>query len=408
MESNNNLSELISATLSKLEESGYSSKTIECFKWKYATLKRFCANNHIEHYDENIGERFLDLYRTRQTPISKGKFQTYCRYILRLNCTLASSDWKPLRRPPIEYASSCYDKIANGYEAYLYKSGQTRSHVRGQIHIVARFLKFMEQRNRLKLDAVLATDIYAAFEVSTDKGSFRCVIGAFLKYAYKYKLTNTNLAFVVPNVVRRATVPSVYSPDEIERLLNSIDRSTNIGKRDYALILMAARLGLRASDIADMTFNNLCAVASTIKIVQAKTKKPLILPLLDEVNAALFDYIENARPASDDERIFLNVDGFGAIRPAAVGRAVRKAFLHSGIDCGKRRQGSHSLRASLATALLDEGNDYVIIQQVLGHSNLQSAKFYVKADVERLRVNALPVPAPAGNFKNLLSGGCGQ
>lgn len=407
---NNNLSELVSATLSKLEKSRYSQKTIDPFKWTYGTLRRFCAKNHIEYYDESIGEQFLDSYRNRQIPISKGAFTKYCRHIRQLDCTFTDTNWNPCKagRVPVEYVSSCYDEIVERYEAYLCQSGKARHDARTQVHIIARFLNFTQQRNRLTLNDLIATDIYAAFQESTSKSNFRRSVGAFLRYAYKYKLINANLSHVMPSVVRHQSVPSVYSANEIEHLLNSIDRTTNIGKRDYAMLLIAARLGLRASDIAGMTFNNLNLTNPTIKIVQAKTKRPLALPLLDEVNAALSDYIKNARPASDDEHIFLNVDGFRAIRSATVGQATRRAFINSGIDCGKRKRGSHSLRASLATALLDEGNDYTVIQQVLGHSNLQSTKFYVKANVEKLRINALPVPSPVGNFKNLISGGYGQ
>lgn len=184
-----------------------------------------------------------------------------------------------------------------------------------------------------------------------------------------------------------------------------MDRSSKTGKRNYAIMVIAARLGLRASDIAGLTFDSINEISATVKVTQRKTGEPLTLPLLDEVKEALHDYLDNARPAQDDCHIFLKTRGKGPMSPANIGKVVELAFNASGVDCGTRRRGSHSLRASLATALLEEGNGYHTIKQVLGHSDVQSTKSYVKASVECLRTNALPVPKPAGNFMRLLSKG---
>ncbi len=407
MQAQGNLPGLISATLSKLERSGRSPSTIQNFKWAYGALSKFCEDNHIENYDENIGERYLDSYNSRASHAANKNRR---RYIQQLNCTLSNTEWKPVRngRPPAEYASSRFDELVCEYEAYLYKSGKTRGDVRGRVHIVSRFLQFVEQRGHTSLGDLSATDIYAAFENATDKSGFRRLVGAFLRFAHKYNLTKTNLHLFMPSVVSHQAVPSVYSPDEVEQLLAAIDRSTDIGKRDYAMAIIAARLGMRASDIAGLTFNTFRETNPSVKFVQKKTKRPLTLPLLDEVKSALSEYIGYARPASDDDHIFLNVKGLGAITPSNIGQAVKRAIVGSGIDCDKRRRGSHSLRASLATALLEEGNDYATIQQVLGQSDIQSTKSYAKASIEKLRASALPIPLPSGNFKKLLSAGGGS
>jgi len=162
---------------------------------------------------------------------------------------------------------------------------------------------------------------------------------------------------------------------------------------------------LRASDIAKLEFGNLDLINSTIKLVQTKTKLFLTLPLLDEIKKALDDYITGARPNSDDTHIFLNERGYGVVSPVGIGAIVHKALMKSGIDCEGRKTGSHSLRSSLATSLLMEGNDYLTIQKVLGQKDIQSSKAYVKADVEQLRTNALPVPPPTGFFADSIKRG---
>lgn len=256
------------------------------------------------------------------------------------------------------------------------------------------------------LSDLSANDIYAAFHEATDKGRFRRLVGHFLTYAYKYGLTRENLYVFVPFPVRHKAVPSAFSPDEVERIIASIDRSTNIGKRNYAIVLIAARLGLRASDIAGLTFDSIMMHEGKIKIKrQQKTKVPLTLPLLDDVWEAIDDYIYHARQKSDDERIFLNVANDDPITPANIGKIVELAILASGVETAGKRKGSHSLRSSLATALVEEGNNYATVQQVLGHSDINSTKAYVRVSVELLRPYALAVPTPDGYFKKVLDRG---
>ena len=306
-----------------------------------------------------------------------------------------------------DYTPSCFTEEIKKYEQYLYDGGRTKKNVRGRVYIVARFLSFVEKNDCLDLSNLAASNIYDAFQSATCKTAFRWAVGAFLRWAFKYGITRTNLHLVMPSVKVHKPVPTVYTPEEVELLLSSIDRTTVAGKRNYAIILIAARLGLRASDIAGMTFACLHPQLSKIRILQKKTKKQVELPLLADVETALNDYIDNARPQSADDHIFLRLNGSSMLTPSSVGYIARRAFVLSGIDCGKRRMGSHAFRSSLATALLAEGNDYSVIQKILGHNDIQSVKSYTKADVEQLRMNALPVPLPSGKFAGLLNGGQG-
>jgi site-specific recombinase XerD len=253
------------------------------------------------------------------------------------------------------------------------------------------------QINEINMEIVLA-----GFERATRKDGFRQAVGAFLQYSYNRKMIKSNLRHLMPSIVRHHCVPSVYSPEEVEQLLASIDRQTAIGKRNYAIILIAARLGLRTSDIVNLKFDNI--KKERIEIIQFKTKQPLTTVLTDEIKDAISDYINNGRPQISDPHIFLHKGGYGAISTGAARRITQRAFAKSGIVYGNRKTGLHSLRASLATALLSEGNDYPTIQKVLGQEHIQSTKFYAKADIEQLRTHAIAVPPPTGNFASLLRG----
>lgn len=407
---NETLDDLVSATLQGLADSGYSESSIAEHRRVYANLSAFCTAKKITTYDETVGESFVSDFASERYPSSTKRTLTIRRYMRRLDCTLRNIEWIPEKtgRRAVPYVHSCYDSDLAAYEAYLSSTGKTEKDVRSRTHCVARFLAFVEDRNATGLSSLSAEDIYAAFQDATDKQRFRRLVGHFLRYAYRYGLTTSDLYQFMPTAVRHKSVPSVYSPEEIGQLLLSVDRSTKTGKRNYAIILVAARLGLRASDIAGLTFDSINESSATVRVTQRKTGEPLTLPLLDEVKEALHDYIDNARPAQDDCHIFLKARGKGPMSPANIGKTVELAFTASGIDCGKRRRGSHSLRASLATSLLDEGNGYHTIKQILGHSDVQSTKSYVKASVECLRANALPVPKPTENFMCLLSKGGAQ
>jgi integrase len=141
-----------------------------------------------------------------------------------------------------------------------------------------------------------------------------------------------------------------------------------------------------------------------IEITQIKTKEPLMLPLLPEILEALDDYINNERPESGSEIIFLYNDTLhsGSIQPHTIYGIVSRIIDASGVDTAGRRRGAHALRSSLATALLSEGYSHREVQGALGQKSPEAVKFYAKTEVENLREYALPVPPPSGIFAKKL------
>jgi site-specific recombinase XerD len=403
MAQNTELNTFVITTLQNLIERGYSESTVKNHKDIFRGLELFCERNSFYGYNEEIGRKFIESKKMRTSSLRR-----YTSAIRRLDCTMNGTEWQPNRKKREPVASSCYDSIVKDFEDYLRQSEKTEETIRCIVATTARFLCFLEKEGCFRLEALEPQHLYSGFssiDKINNKHVFKVSINAFLKYAHVYGLIKNDYSHIIPSVRRHYPVPSVYSPEEVEHMLASIDRTTEVGKRDYAVALIAARLGFRASDISNLSVQNFNMVKGTIEIVQQKTKNPLVLPLLDEVKAAVFDYIDNARPQSDDNHIFLNLHGYGYVNPSHVGRIVRVALRRAGVNCKNRKTGSHSLRASLATALLSEGNDYHTIQKVLGHLDIESTKIYVKAEVEKLRTNALPVSAPTGTFASLLMDG---
>ena len=194
-------------------------------------------------------------------------------------------------------------------------------------------------------------------------------------------------------------LPSIYSKEEVEKLISSIERSSMIGKRDYAIILLAARLGLRSSDIANLKFDNLLWEQNIIRLVQLKTDKEIELPLLPEVGNAIIDYLKYSRQPSDEPFVFFTAcSPIIPITTKAITGLVQRAFTKAGIDIKDKRHGTHALRHSLAGRLLERQTVLPVISEVLGHENTESTKFYLRVDLTSMRKCALEVPAVSPSF----------
>lgn len=219
---------------------------------------------------------------------------------------------------------------------------------------------------------------------------------SFFRYLYDNKIITNNIATFIPhdNYCNQSRLPSYYSADEINQLLNSIDRGTGLGKRDYAIIVLAAHLGLRESDIALLKFENLHWDNSAITFKQFKTGKNINLPLLPIVGNAILDYVQYGRPKSDEKYIFLLViSPHLPIRSGTIAGMVGRRFINAHLNIKGKRHGGHSLRHSLVKELLQNKQTLPVIMEVLGHKNLESTRHYIRIDTESLRQCALDVPA---------------
>ncbi|GLU57452.1 hypothetical protein Dfri01_69130 [Dyadobacter frigoris] len=222
-------------------------------------------------------------------------------------------------------------------------------------------------------------------------------------FLYDNKCIAKNLATFIPKdkYQKQAKLPSYYTDQEIQKLLMSVDRGTIVGKRDYAILVLAAYLGLRASDIARLEFRNLNWEQSKIAVTQFKTGKEIKLPLLPVVGNALLDYIQYGRPKSDQQHIFLFViSPFLPIHPSTIAGMINRRFIYAGFKSANRRHGGHALRHSLVKELLNNNQSLPVISEVLGHKSTTSTRHYIRIDAESLRQCALEVPLVDPAFYN--------
>ena len=190
----------------------------------------------------------------------------------------------------------------------------------------------------------------------------------------------------------RSNLISYYDNDEIEKLLNCVDITTSIGKRDYLILSILVYLGLRISDVVDLKLSDINWNLNTISIVQQKTQNTLTLPLIDEVKYPLLDYLKNVRKNLDEDYIFITNN-------APIGKYNSKSFWHivtkymdkANIDYTNKHHGTHSLRHSLASNLLKDNTPITTISSVLGHSTIKTTQKYLTIDVNNLKELSLEV-----------------
>ena len=167
----------------------------------------------------------------------------------------------------------------------------------------------------------------------------------------------------------------------------------------YAMLLLASRLGLRASDIANLQFSDIDWDKNMITLTMQKTKKVIELPLLADVGNAIIDYLRHGRPKSDSQNVFLSGNApYVAATKGVVCAAINEIILRSGVDTSGKHHGPHSLRHSLASAMLNGGSMMPVISESLGHRSTQTTLAYLKIDIRSLQKCALPVPEIADNF----------
>ncbi len=198
-------------------------------------------------------------------------------------------------------------------------------------------------------------------------------------------------------VNREKRVFPVLPKLDIAKLLDTIDRSTVKGKRDYAVMLLGTVLGLRVCDIVALKLTDIDWLRGEIRIVQSKTANPVILPLTQDVGEALKDYILNGRPNTADKEIFLRINAPHKRLAAAVtvGEIYRDCCIAAGLPANKR---FHNLRRALGTSMVTNGISIYDVAQVFGDKDVNSTKPYLATDTEHLKMCALSFAgiAPAG------------
>lgn len=400
MKEEQEINSIIRECVAYFREEGYSEPRIAVFKrlWRNG-IEKYMEKNSLINYNATIGEEFLG-----SIPVMS---DSYMKAIRRnLNVLTDFLSYGKIRKKIVQYV---YHELPGeiGKVAYEFIESQAKLRrnkptLKNHQRILSYFISHLALKSVTHISEIRDEDVLSFLASSQNcKDYFLNTIRMFCRFLYKQKYIDKNLEYVIGrnNYPKREKLPSVYDAYEIKQIEEAVAQSSAVGKRDYAMLLLATRLGLRASDIAGLMFENLDWDRNIIRLTQSKTKKVIELPLLADVGKAVINYLKYGRPVSGLQQVFLTFSSpYRSVDRLIINRVVSKTIIASGVDITGRKYGPHAMRHSLASQLLRNGTSLPVISETLGHSDTQVTMNYLRIDINNLMRCSLEVPLVSTSF----------
>jgi len=394
------LNDLIVEAKKAIAPIGLSTSTVYQYGLAWDELTTYFKQNNQAVFSEDLAHQFVkqttDNFKEGKLKPWKFKLYRLATNILLEVYQTGRYRWHFHNTNPNENLSVENIKLHEAFQCYLTQKGKSPKTQELYATVSRQFLTWLQTEQSLTVSNLKLANIPTAIAVigqSYQQTSMRTVLSAlrnFLSFLWVTGETSINLIAAVPSsgVRKRAVVPMLTMEQEVE-LLNAIDRSTTAGKRNYAMVLLAMRTGLRSVDIINLKLTDIDWRNNTINIVQQKNRKPLSLPLLPEVGNALVEYILQARPESVEPFLFLKLlppiskltDCYSISRSIMDKAAIRPQEA--------RFRGFHLFRHSIAAKMLQNEIKLSVITNTLGHSSTESSKHYLSTDGVHLKACAL-------------------
>jgi len=386
-----------------LSEGGYSRSG----KWYYTNtltkLERYMDEHTIIGYSAQIGDDFL-AYAAHKYDHSEMHWTSVNTAIRRFTDLAEGRPYVHGNRRSEKEVVPGYSALRDEFSAWQRIYGTGEYLIKCNRRYLASFLNTLHEMGVRVLADLSVESIYSALSVLTNDGHLSAALRSFMRFAYERKYLDHDYTAIIPRVRQKQNLPTTYSRSEADTLLKSVDITTPQGKRDYSILLIALRLGIRSSDIANLKLGDVDFYGSIVSFVQKKTKVPHRLALLPEVATALKSYIDNVRPSSKYDNVFLAQKApHLPLAPTGIYEIVSKRFINSGVDTDGRKRGAHSLRTTLASHLVEDYVPFDIVRKILGQESSESTKKYVLFQKKMLRICAVRVPEPSGQFAKLLN-----
>lgn len=396
------LEDEIEPFLHHLRADRYADETLQR---KRSIAREFAqwAQQHLivaDNLDSNSAAEFVGRTPQRaktRVALERATVRLFLEYLYRRGC---------LQRPvPKETESGCAGYIRR-YEHYLHKD---RGLTDNSVHVYGPFIRdFLStqtiQAGCLSRDAFDTLKIRSFLIAQTKDRSDEYIrllatsLRSFFRFLFFIGEATRDLSSSVPMVrkYRMSTPPSFLSPEQTERVLAATDRSTSTGRRDYAVLLLLARLGLRAGEVVSLELDDIRWRSGEI-VIRGKGRMLDHLPLVRDVGEALAGYVRDDRGVSSSRRVFLRTwaPRVGLMGPAAVGHIVRRALARAGVQ-RSGRGAAHLFRHGLATRMIRHGASIPEIAEVLRHRSQNTTAIYSHVSFEALRTVAQSWPVTGG------------
>ncbi len=406
MDENKNIHEAIEFILSSLKTQGQALSTLKNYRNSFNVFEKYLNDNRISYVNEKVCLDYIYLKTSVKIqgfnekgikPNINRRMKPLHLLLLYLNTGKFIYQTRKTKELFI-----CPEGFCIEYEMFLEEckfKGYANSTLSSNIQKVQVFLNYLDSilinsSEEITLNHI--NNFIALYDKAAVKyvGTILYVLRNYLSFIYKHGFTMVDFSILLPKirVMRNSSIPHAWKKEDILKLLNAIDREDPKGKRDYAIILMIVRLGLRISDIRSMKLSSLNWNHKTISLIMKKTNQHIELPLLDDVGWAVIDYLKNGRPVTSCDNLFVRhrppFNAFGETESfhKSLHRYMVKANL---IIPMNNHHGMHSLRSSLARNMLETHAPLAVISETLGHQNINTTSIYLKIDIDGLRKYAL-------------------
>jgi site-specific recombinase XerD len=383
----------LKAFVSLFYEQGYTETTIRRKQWLIGKFNQWFSQQtfRIMELNEQKMDQFIEFQRV------KGATRRGDRATLRL-LLQHLENLRIIPSLPADIKVNPLGRIEQDFVQYLSQErGLSKATLIRYPAMVRRFFKGYDNQGSIQMETLKATDIakfmlsYApTVKRSTAKLMATC-LRAFFRFLWVRGIITTDLAQFVPTVAdwRMSDIPKFLKHEEVKLLLDHCDQRSKAGQRDYAILLLLARLGLRAGEIAKMKLDDINWESGEL-LIRGKGPNTDRLPLLDDVGNALATYLQESRPSCSTRLVFVRIraphQGFSS--SVAVCNIVQRALLRANLH--PINKGAHLLRHSLATEMLKQGASLVEIGDVLRHRLVSTTEIYAKVDMMALQSLAQP------------------
>lgn len=397
------IKDLMEKTEQWLLGQGYKKSTLGFYK---ATWNRFLSYSASPDYSRETAEQFLLQYFGVDVHAIDQTFDSRMRHARRhMNALDDFFRTGTVCRRKVHGIAAIdddrFDAFFSDYLSYCKMQSFSRSWMDNTIAGLKIFLLAVHSSNTRDIESINAETINC-FSAAMSSASGICMnvrrarchqVGTYLRWLYDHKYTDLDYSLQLPNFKRTAPqIPQVWSSEEIDKILAAIDTANPVGRRNYAIFLLLARTGLRISDVIGLKFSNVDWKGNRILLSQQKTGNALSLPLSKELGMAIVSYLQDGRPQSSSDFIFLSHNA--PFQPLGehnnFNPEFHKYLRRAGITIPtKRHTGVHTFRHSFATNILKQGTSVQDISQILGHSNINVTETYLRVDIEQMRLCSL-------------------